>query len=261
MHPELWPAEIVQCCVALLGLAIGSFLTLLTYRLPRDEGGLLGRSRCPHCWHALGLRDLVPVLSWVLARGRCRHCGAAVSSRYPLIEIACAAGTLWIYALYGLHGVGLPLMLFWWSVLALIITDLEHRIILDTVQVAIALAGVGYGLLNGAEISDLIQGGLTGLAIGLALKYGFLFLRNLDALGWGDVKLMGALGLWITDPLQWVPFLFYAGMLGVATGLLWRALARGPQFPFGPSLALALMLQLVFPASTLYFWQHLRLLP
>src|ERR671931_373848 len=75
------------------GCVLGSFITVLAYRIPRGEGFVTGRSRCPNCGAQIGARDNVPVLSWLLLRGRCRSCGQPISVRYPLAEAG--LGVLW----------------------------------------------------------------------------------------------------------------------------------------------------------------------
>ena len=87
------------------------------------------------------------------------------------------------------------------------------------------------------------------------LKYGFLYLRNKDGLGLGDVKLLFGIGLWLASPVMLVPFLFISGVLGTVCGLLWRKAGRGAQFPFGPALAIALLVCIVWPEIAERFWQ------
>ncbi len=237
------------------GASIGSFLTLVTYRLPRDEKIGLTRSRCPNCLKDLRVVDLIPVLSWVTSQGKCRHCKTRVSIRYPLTELATALGTLGAVYLFGFTLEGLAVAGLWWSIVAIIVTDLEHYIILDEVQVAIVVFGVMFHYALGTDFTDVIENALLGLGIGLTLKYGFLYLRNKDGLGLGDVKLLFGVGIWLAHPASFVPFLFFAGVLGVVCGVLWRMLGRGAQFPFGPALAVSLLVCVVWPQAARGFWQ------
>lgn len=241
--------------VAFLGASIGSFLTLVTYRLPREEKIGLTRSRCPNCSTTLTVPDLVPVLSWVFSRGRCRHCRTKVSFRYPLTELFCAAGTVAAVWMYGLTLEGFAVAGLWWCIVAIFVTDLEHYIILDEVQVAIVLFGALYHYALGTEAADVVIAGCIGLAIGLTLKYGFLYLRNKDGLGLGDVKLLFGVGIWLANATSFVPFLFFSGVLGVVCGLAWRAAGFGKIFPFGPALALSLLACVVWPQAATGFWQ------
>ena len=237
-----------------LGASIGSFLTLVTYRLPRGEKIGLSRSRCPSCLKELRAVDLIPILSWVTSGGKCRHCKSKVSIRYPLTELATMLGTLGAVYLCGFTLVGFSIAGLWWCIVAIIVTDLEHYIILDEVQVALVVFGALFHFALGTEAVAVIESGVLGLLIGLALKYGFLYLRNKDGLGMGDVKLLFGVGIWLASAIAFVPFLFLSGVLGIVFGILWRILGRGEQFPFGPALAIALLVGIVAPESFARFW-------
>jgi len=246
---------IIWGLLAFVGAAIGSFLTLVTYRLPRDEKIGMTRSRCPSCGTTLGVRDLFPVLSWIFSRGKCRYCKARVSMRYPITELACALGAVAAAYRYGLTLEAFAITGLWWCIVAIIITDLEHYIILDEVQIAIILFCALYHYAIGTDYVDVIAAGFIGLAIGLTLKYGFLYLRNKDGLGLGDVKLLFGAGIWLASGASFVPFLFFSGVLGVVFGLGWRVIGRGEVFPFGPALAAALLMCVVWPNAANEFWQ------
>lgn len=246
---------VLWAVIALLGASIGSFLTLVTYRLPREEAIGLSRSRCPSCGATLTVRDLVPVLSWLFSRGRCRHCHTRVSARYPLTEFFCALGTVATVWWYGLTLEALAVAGLWWCIVAIVVTDLEHYIILDEVQLALIFFGALYHYALGTEVVDVLGAAVMGLGIGLALKYGFLYLRNKDGLGMGDVKLLFGVGIWLASSMNFVPFLFFSGVLGVLCGTLWRVVGRGQLFPFGPALAASLLICVVWPAAANQFWQ------
>ena len=148
---------------AFLGACIGSFLTLATYRLPRDEKIGMTRSRCPSCEKNLAAIDLVPVFSWMLNRGHCRQCKAKVSIRYPLTELATSLGTVAAFYKFGFTLEGLAVAGLWWSIVAIIVTDLEHYIILDEVQIAIVLFGLMYHYALGTNWIDVIGCAIFGL--------------------------------------------------------------------------------------------------
>ena len=251
---------IIWGLIAFLGAAIGSFLTLVTYRLPRDEKIGMTRSRCPSCGTTLRVLDLFPILSWMVSRGKCRHCKARVSIRYPLTELACAMGAVAAAYYFGFTLQAFAIMGLWWCIVAITVTDLEHYIILDEVQIAIIFFGALYHYALGTDAMDVITTGVIGLTIGLVLKYGFLYLRNKDGLGLGDVKLLFGVGVWLASPIFFVPFLFFSGALGVAFGSLWRLSGHGKLFPFGPALALALLTCMVWPQAVQQFWQLFGLL-
>lgn len=246
---------VIWSTIAFLGASIGSFLTLVTYRLPRDEKIGMTRSRCPSCATTLRVPDLIPICSWLIGCGKCRHCKTKVSVRYPLTELACALGALGAVHKYGLTLEAFAIMGLWWSVVAITVTDLEHYIILDEVQIAVIIFGLLYHYAIGTDLADALIAGLIGLTIGLTLKYGFLYLRKRDGLGLGDVKLLFGIGIWLASVANFVPFLFYAGALGVILGTMWRLLGQGKLFPFGPALVASLLLCVVWPDTANHFWQ------
>ncbi|MFM9889134.1 MAG: prepilin peptidase [Rickettsiales bacterium] len=254
------PTPLLYGLVTIVGAAIGSFITLITYRLPRDEPVGMTRSRCPACFTTLGVRDLFPVLSWVLARGRCRHCQVKVSARYPLTELACALGGLFVVIHYGPTLEALAIAGLWWSIVALTVTDLENYIILDEVQISIGVFGVLYGYARNVDAADAAIAACAGAAIGLTLKYGFLYLRNKDGLGLGDVKFLFVAGVWLASAANFIPFLFYSGLMGIVFGTVWQRLTDNARFPFGPALAASLLLCVVSPQTAAGFWQLYGLL-
>lgn len=246
---------LIAVLAAFIGASIGSFLTLVTYRLPRDEKIGLSRSRCPACATTLKARDLFPILSWLLSAGKCRYCKTRVSARYPLTELACAIGTVLAMHDYGVSLQAFAIAGLWWCIVAVFVTDLEHYIILDEVQIALIAFGALYHYAIGTAFMDVAIGAVTGLLIGLALKYGFLLLRKKDGLGWGDVKLLFGCGIWLASAISFVPFLFFAGLAGIVFGLLWRISGRGEIFPFGPSLVACLLALTLHPEWMQFFWQ------
>ncbi len=242
-----------------LGLCFGSCITLLSYRLPLEEKVGMTRSQCTKCQKKLGLRDLVPVFSWVASGGKCRQCSVKVHWRYPAIEVITGLATVGLAYLIGLTVLYIWVLLLVLSIITLIVTDLEHYIIPDELQITMLIAGIGFAISAEVPYEEPIYGFAAGLSIGLLLKYGFLYLRNKDGLGMGDVKLLAVVGVWLgVEPL--VPYLFYSGVIGVVSALLWRMLGRGEVFPFGPALAIALLICLLFPNVPDAFWHLDRLL-
>jgi leader peptidase (prepilin peptidase) / N-methyltransferase len=235
------------------GLAFGSFVTLVSYRLPRGEDIVIKPSRCPSCETRLQFLDLWPVLSWVCSNRCCRHCQAPISVRYPLTELVTAAVFLLLYLKFGFTVKGGILAMMWVALMVMIVVDLEHYIIPDQVHYVLLPLGVLYHAVIGTPPGDAANGFIVGAGIGLALHYGYRILRRKEGLGFGDVKFFAVAGLWLgVKPL--VPFMFFSGLFGVATGLIWRALGKGPIFPFGPALALALFLGILFADYVNLFW-------
>src|SRR5690606_23300081 len=94
----------------------------------------------------------------------------------------------------------------------------------------------------------------VGVFLGFALRYGYGWIMRKEGLGWGDVKFLAVAGLWLAGIESWPPFLFYAGVWGVVTALVWRAMGKGARFPFGPALAAALWMVLLTPSGALFYW-------
>lgn len=249
-HPWL-----VLVLTGVIGAVVGSFLTLITYRLPLDQHVGMVRSRCPHCGGMLSAKDLVPIVSWAWWRGKCRQCRVAISKRYPLTELACALGAVAVVYHYGLTLEAVAITGLWWCIVAIFVTDLEHYIILDEVQIAAALFGVLYVYANDIPWLQPAMAAVAGIAVGLALKYVFLWCCNKDGLGMGDVKFLGVAGIWLSDATNFIPFLFFSGILGIVSGTAWRVIQKSERFPFGPALALALLLCVVVPQAPNGFWK------
>lgn len=222
--------------IGLLGTAIGSFLNVVTHRVPRGESIVSPGSRCPACGTALGALDNVPLLSWIVLRGRCRHCGAAISARYPLVELLTAA----IFAAIALRrGVdaGLALELPFAAVLiAVAAIDLEHRLVPNAIVAPAAVYGVGAAaVLATGQLPELLAAG-AGAFAGMLL----IALAYPKGMGMGDVKLAGVIGLYLGVSV--LPALLIGFLSGTVVGLGIIAgqgiSARKQAVPFGPFLAL-----------------------
>ena len=223
--------------LAFFGAIIGSFLTVVAYRVPRAESVVGGRSHCPGCGAQIAAYDNVPVFSWLALRGRSRCCHESISARYPLTEVALAvlfaAVAVRFYDEPGELALGL---VFVSMLVAITLTDLERRIIPNK----ILLVGSVIGLLIAAiaDPSSVPERAAAALGAG-----GVLFLAALaypGGMGLGDVKLAAAMGIFLG--VEVIPALLIALLAGsvVGIGLMIRhgAAARKLAIPFGPFLAL-----------------------
>ena len=228
------PAAIFAC---LFGALIGSFLTVVAYRVPRAESVVGGRSHCPDCGSQIAAYDNVPVLSWLALHGRSRCCHHSISARYPLTEAAVAA----LFAAVAVRFYGDPgemaIGLIFVSMLAAVtLTDIERRVIPNKVL----LVGSAIGLV---AIAIVDPGSLPERAAAVVGAGGVLFLTALaypGGMGLGDVKLAAAMGLflgvWVIPAL--LIALFAGSAVGIAIILREGAAARKKAIPFGPFLAL-----------------------
>ena len=229
----------------LFGMAIGSFLNVCIHRLPLGESVVTPRSRCPGCGHAIGWRDNIPVVSWLMLRGKCRGCGEPISIRYPLVELAC--GALWLAAIlvWGAEWQALVMAVFFTILLGIALTDLSHYIIPDAFSIG--------GLIMGLALA-LLPGGLTIVqaAIGAVLGFGLLFvvawlgewIFRKPAMGGGDIKMMAMVGAFL-GPVGVVLTIFLGALLGsLIFGPI--SLKTGKLVPFGIFLALGALVTAIW---------------
>jgi leader peptidase (prepilin peptidase)/N-methyltransferase len=194
----LVPPGAVVAAAAVVGSAVGSFLNVCIYRLPRGESLIRPPSSCPACGRRIAWHDNVPILGWLLLAGRCRRCGAPISPQYPLIEALVAA--LWGLAVwhYGPTWHALTGAVFGTILLGIAITDARHYIIPDE----FTWGGLALGLL--LSLSER-WGGLgraaLGAAVGFVLLYGVAWAGEKafrkEAMGGGDIKMMAMVGAFV----------------------------------------------------------------
>jgi leader peptidase (prepilin peptidase)/N-methyltransferase len=229
---------------ALLGLAVGSFLNVVIYRVPRHESIITPRSKCPSCDAPIKDRDNIPVLSWLILRGKCRACRAPISPRYLLVELAGCALFAGAAARLG-YDWDLPAMLVLFaSLLALSCIDIEH-LVLPKVIVYPTFAAV-IGLLSLAAGETNHWHALFVAAICSISWFAVFFILNLASprlLGFGDVRLALVLGLslgWFGWRYAVLGF-FVANVIGAFVGLALiglKKMTRDQPIPYGVFLAL-----------------------
>jgi len=251
--------------VVLLGLAFGSFATMMAHRgyivskRKSSEDTKTSRSQCPKCSASLGLRDLIPLFSWLFQRGKCRHCKAPISPVYPAVELAVLSMGL---AYYVMHGFEPVLQLF--CVIAassilvgLAVFDWRHKILPNQLILVLALLGVVFRFLpyyEGANIQpktiEFLGGAVLYAVLAFILGWVMKILLKKPALGMGDVKFFGAAGLWLGISQLGV-FCILSGVLGVALGLAWQYATKQKVFPFGPALIASFYVVLLLNGSHL----------
>lgn len=246
--------------VGLLGLAIGSFLNVVAYRVPAGRSVVRPPSACPACGHTIRARDNLPVLSWFLLGGRCRDCGASISPRYPLVEGLTALLFAATVLVVGVRWV-LPAYLWFAGVtLVLVLTDLDHQRIPNRILYPGAAAGTV--LLALGALGDGAAVGFVRAVAGGALYFTVLFLVALAArggFGFGDVKLAFLLGEFLAY-LSWAVLwagvflaVFIGGLAALAL-LVTRRKGRKEAIPFGPALVLGAWLAIPFGEALLRWY-------
>ena len=277
--------------ITLLGLLVGSFLNVVIHRLPimlerswRQEFNdyfasdssdpklpgeesaelvqpaynlVVPRSACPHCGHAITALENIPLISWLWLRGRCRGCQAPISPRYPLVELLTGLISLAI-ALTQPPGLALlSALLLSWVLVALTFIDLDKMLLPD--QLTLPLLWLGLLLNLGgtfASLSDAVIGAAAGYLVLWLLYWGFKLLTGKEGMGYGDFKLLAALGAWLG--WQSLPLiLILSSLVGAVVGITLIALRRHEQanpIPFGPYLAMAGWIALIWGESITHWY-------
>lgn len=246
----------VAALAALLGLAIGSFLNVVIWRLPRGESLSHPPSACPKCGHAIRRRDNIPVLSWLILRGRCRDCGEPISARYPLVEFGTALLFVAVVLWAALQPAGLwlvPAYLYFAAVsVALALIDLDTRTLPNRIVVpSLIVAPV---LLAVASLGTGDWWALLWAVVGGAALFAFYFILVLiypKGMGFGDVKLAAPVGLYLAY-LGWGSLIvgaFAAFLLGGLFSIILLAVGKATRktgIPFGPWMLLGAWVGVAF---------------
>ena len=252
--------------VFLFSLMIGSFLNVVIHRLPimlerewqaeyrsyfaPDEEAtalerynlMVPRSACPHCGHAITALENIPLLSWLWLKGHCRDCQAPISARYPLVELLTALLSLAV-AMVITPGWGtLAALLLTWVLVALTFIDLDKMLLPDQLTLPLLWGGLLFNLAGGfVPLADAVIGAMAGYLVLWSLYWAFKLLTGKEGMGYGDFKLLAALGAWLG--WQALPIiLLLSSLVGAVIGISLIALQKhhqGKPIPFGPYLAIA----------------------
>ncbi|MFT7053774.1 MAG: leader peptidase (prepilin peptidase)/N-methyltransferase [Psychromonas sp.] len=262
--------------VTILGLLIGSFLNVVIYRLPAmmerewkvecadsfpdanikietDAFNLvLPHSRCPNCQHLIGPTENIPVISWLLQKGRCKHCRCKISKRYPSIELLTAILSL---AVAYLVPFGWPLLfalVFTWVLISLTFIDFDTMLLPDSLTLPLLWLGL---LINVSgtftDLTSSVLGATFGYLTLWSIYWLFKIVTGKEGMGYGDFKLLAALGAWFgwqALPLIILLSSFSGAIIGIAIVLASKDKLSRPM-PFGPYLAVAGWLFLVYGNS------------
>jgi len=270
MDAQLLEAFFSPLALALLGLCIGSFLNVVIHRLPlmlergwrAESAELLGvpvdevepltlsrpRSRCPSCGHAIGWKENIPVLSWLWLRGRCAACKTPISKRYPFVELFTGA----LFALVGWRFGATPIALLWCGFVAVLVAlagiDWDTTFLPDDLTLPLLWAGLVAAALGWTlPLADALWGAVAGYLSLWSVYWLFKLTTGKEGMGYGDFKLLAALGAWLGLKMV-LPIVLAASIVGAAVGVGLIAFGghrRGVPIPFGPFLAgggLAVML-------------------
>jgi leader peptidase (prepilin peptidase)/N-methyltransferase len=248
--------------VFLLGLAVGSFLNVVIHRLPRmleadwraQCAELKGeppettplynlsvpRSACPSCGHQITALENIPLLSWLWLRGRCSACGAPISARYPVVELLTAilsAAAAWKFG-FGLASVGAILLV--WALIALTFIDLDTTLLPDDITLPLLWGGLLFNLLGTfTSLQSAVVGAMAGYLFLWSVYWLFKLATGKEGMGYGDFKLLAAIGAWLGWELLPVTILL-SSVVGAAIGIAMVVFIKHDRripIPFGPYLA------------------------
>lgn len=259
------------------GLCVGSFLNVVIHRLPlmlerrwQEEAAelrgetlpeaprlnlMVPRSRCPHCGHPITALENIPVVSWLALRGRCRGCQAPISPRYPLVELATALLSVLVFAIFGATGTMLAALVLTWALVALTLIDFDTQLLPDDITLPLLWAGLLVNL-NGTFVP--LPAAVIGAAAGYLSLWSIYWLFKLatgrEGMGYGDFKLLAALGAW----LGWMMLpviLLLSSLVGSIAGLAYLAIRReSAPFAFGPYIAVAGLIALLWGQPLLHWY-------
>ena len=267
---------------ALVGLLVGSFLNVVIHRLPKmlDRGWrtqcaelagealpeespynlVVPRSQCPACGHPVSALENIPVVSYLVLRGRCSACHVAISARYPLVELLTGALTAAAVLRFGFTPTALAACVLLWSLTALTFIDFDTQLLPDNITLPLAWAGLIANVAGlapaGTSLRDAVIGAVAGYLALWSVYWIFKLVRGKEGMGYGDFKLLAALGAWLG--WQMLPLIvLLSSVIGALIGIgLVVFKGRDHQIPlaFGPYLAIAGAIALFFgkPLMALY---------
>jgi leader peptidase (prepilin peptidase)/N-methyltransferase len=260
LSPWVWTA-----IAGVLGLLVGSFLNVVILRLPErmaaswrseardvleleaDEsplppGIVREPSHCPHCKHPLSALDNIPLFGWLLLRGRCRYCQAPISIQYPLVELLSGLLSAAIVWKFGFGWPALAGLTFTWVLIALAGIDFRTQLLPDQLTYPLLWLGL---LLSLLPIFVMPTAAIIGAAIGYlslwSVYWLFKLLTGKEGMGYGDFKLLAALGAWM-GPAALLPIILLSSLIGALVGgslIALRKHGREVPMPFGPFIAAA----------------------
>jgi leader peptidase (prepilin peptidase)/N-methyltransferase len=268
------PSVILSAACALLGLVVGSFLNVVIHRLPKmlerewdaQAADLLDHknqpdvakklragdtkrynlitpaSTCPHCGHKIRAYENIPILSYVFLRGRCSSCKAPISIRYPIVEAISGVLAAYIGWRFGLTMAMAGALVFAWSLIALTAIDIDTQLLPDDITLPLLWLGLLVNMNNGfTALPSAVIGAVAGYLSLWAVYWLFKLATGKEGMGYGDFKLLSAIGAWLGWKILPVVILL-SSLVGAAVGIaliVFTRHGRNTPIPFGPYLAAA----------------------
>lgn len=277
------PALFGASC-GVIGLLVGSFLNVVIYRLPiminhawsrecRELAGdatpeitaetaynlVVPASSCPHCQRPIRATENIPILSYLFLKGRCAGCGTPIPRRYPLVELITAVLSVIVALHYGFGVQALAALLFTWAMVPLFMIDFDHQILPDSITLPLLWAGLLLSLFGVfIDSTASIIGAAAGYLSLWSIYHVFRLLTGKEGMGYGDFKLLGAIGAW-TGWQQLPVVILFSSVVGAAIGIgliLLKGRDHNQPMPFGPFLAAAGWLTLLWGQDIIRAYLH-----
>jgi leader peptidase (prepilin peptidase) / N-methyltransferase len=266
-HPTLAVA-----LAGVLGLFVGSFLNVVMLRLPprmehewkeqsremlgldpdptpKPPGIALSRSRCPKCGHQLGALENIPVVSFVFLRGKCANCGTPISWQYPVVELLTAVLSAIVVWRYGLNLQAAAALLMTWLLIAMSGIDVRTQLLPDDLTLSLLWLGLLVSLVPlFVTPQQAIIGAACGYGVLWLVFHVFKLITGKEGMGFGDFKLLAALGAWLGAG-QLPLVILLSSLVGALVGGIWLLRKRDGKsepIPFGPFLAAAGFIALIW---------------
>lgn len=242
----------------LFGAAIGSFLNVLIYRLPREKSIIKPNSFCPHCKKAIKWHENIPILSFIILKGKCSECQNPISIHYPLIESITACLFLYLFIKYNLTLGFFVYIIFFCSLIVISGIDFSHQIIPDIISIPGIFLGLIFQIINSNFIFGLIGmifGG--GLILLIRVIGGWTYKK--EVMGLGDVYLAAMIGVFVGFPFI-IASIFIAAFVGSILGVVYiisTRQSRESPIPFGPFLSIGGMAVVIFQPQVYRFFASL----
>lgn len=257
------PAFFISFC-SVLGLAAGSFLNVVIYRLPKmlerewrqqcvelrgetveaspSYNIVAPRSACPSCGHKITPLENIPVISYVILRGRCSQCRESISPRYPIIEVFTGSISGFIAWHFGYGFAAFAALTFAWAMIALAFIDMDTQLLPDDITLPLLWGGLLVNLGDGfTDIGSAVIGAVAGYLILWSVHWGYKLITGKEGMGYGDFKLLAVIGAWLG--WQMLPLvILFSSIAGAIVGLGLILIAkhgRHVPIPFGPYLVFA----------------------
>ena len=236
----------------IMGIVLGSFFNVCIYRIPNKQSIVNPPSHCYNCNTRLKPLDLVPILSWTLLRGKCRYCGQKISSRYALVELLTGILFVLVYKVYGYNTITLYYLLLVSLLVIITFIDLDHYIIPDELIIFGSIGALIFNILGqGISIKDGLLGGLICGGGMLVLIHLIELLIKKEAMGGGDIKLFGMVGLFLGLKLGLLTILLSV-YIGATYGILTIIYSKikkkeyNSMIPYGPFISVGALISILY---------------